>query len=302
MEASDRCEAGASGVSGESGDAIISSLSEATLSDTAPEMECSQHHVVNFDDANEGNEEAPLLQKSDESDTSLHFDPLKKKASTSGGGSNKLTGECRICQESDPIDQLETPCACIGSMLYAHKGCIQHWINEKGDTTCEICHKPFQGDYTTPAHPPFTGFVIPPLGVFDASRLHEAAAAVAERMAADAEEERVAMYSHYPRFLCLRLTIVFILSLFLLRIFFAVTSEDAESQTPSGSTLFIVSFIRLIGPLIPFILMYQAILSVRRQQLNVQNSLTRADVAWLLRDAQQREPHLLRIHTLARAV
>lgn len=24
---------------------------------------------------------------------------------------------------------------------YAHRKCVQRWCNEKGDTTCEICHK-----------------------------------------------------------------------------------------------------------------------------------------------------------------
>lgn len=24
---------------------------------------------------------------------------------------------------------------------YAHRACLQRWINEKGDLTCEICHE-----------------------------------------------------------------------------------------------------------------------------------------------------------------
>lgn len=24
---------------------------------------------------------------------------------------------------------------------YAHRRCVQRWCNEKGDTTCEICHQ-----------------------------------------------------------------------------------------------------------------------------------------------------------------
>jgi hypothetical protein len=26
-------------------------------------------------------------------------------------------------------------------LQYAHRRCIQRWCNEKGDTTCEICHQ-----------------------------------------------------------------------------------------------------------------------------------------------------------------
>ncbi|OMO82444.1 hypothetical protein COLO4_23021 [Corchorus olitorius] len=40
--------------------------------------------------------------------------------------------ECRICQEEDSIQNLETPCACSGSLKYAHTKCVQHWCIEKG--------------------------------------------------------------------------------------------------------------------------------------------------------------------------
>lgn len=49
--------------------------------------------------------------------------------------------ECRICQEEDSLDKLESPCACSGSLKYTHRACVQHWCNEKGDITCEICHQ-----------------------------------------------------------------------------------------------------------------------------------------------------------------
>lgn len=26
-------------------------------------------------------------------------------------------------------------------LQYAHRKCVQHWCNEKGDITCEICHQ-----------------------------------------------------------------------------------------------------------------------------------------------------------------
>ncbi|CAL0331225.1 unnamed protein product [Lupinus luteus] len=58
--------------------------------------------------------------------------------------------ECRICQEEDSVSNLESPCTCRGSLKYAHRKCVQHWCNEKGDITCEICHKPYQPGYTAP--------------------------------------------------------------------------------------------------------------------------------------------------------
>ncbi|GFZ03589.1 RING/FYVE/PHD zinc finger superfamily protein [Actinidia rufa] len=51
--------------------------------------------------------------------------------------------ECRICQEEDSIKNLEVPCACNGSLKYAHRKCVQRWCNEKGDVTCEICHQAY---------------------------------------------------------------------------------------------------------------------------------------------------------------
>ncbi|PIA62690.1 hypothetical protein AQUCO_00200600v1 [Aquilegia coerulea] len=58
--------------------------------------------------------------------------------------------ECRICQEEDHLQNLETPCACSGSLKYAHRKCVQRWCDEKKDTTCEICHQNYQPGYTAP--------------------------------------------------------------------------------------------------------------------------------------------------------
>jgi RecJ-like exonuclease len=51
------------------------------------------------------------------------------------------SAECRICQDECDIKNLESPCACNGSLKYAHRKCVQRWCNEKGNTICEICHQ-----------------------------------------------------------------------------------------------------------------------------------------------------------------
>lgn len=66
----------------------------------------------------------------------------------------ELTGECRICQEEDTIKNLDNPCTCAGSLKYAHKECLQHWCDEKGNTMCEICHQPYKSTYVAPAPRP----------------------------------------------------------------------------------------------------------------------------------------------------
>ncbi|XP_022760980.1 uncharacterized protein LOC111307230 [Durio zibethinus] len=58
--------------------------------------------------------------------------------------------ECRICQEEDDLLSLEAPCACNGTLKFAHRKCIQRWCNKKGDITCEICKQVFSPNYSLP--------------------------------------------------------------------------------------------------------------------------------------------------------
>ncbi|KAG6787048.1 hypothetical protein NC652_007094 [Populus alba x Populus x berolinensis] len=52
---------------------------------------------------------------------------------------------CRICHEAEfeSCKSLEAPCACSGTVKFAHRECIQRWCNEKGNTNCEICLQVF---------------------------------------------------------------------------------------------------------------------------------------------------------------
>ncbi|PIN03382.1 Protein involved in mRNA turnover and stability [Handroanthus impetiginosus] len=58
--------------------------------------------------------------------------------------------ECRICQEEDEEEDMEAPCACNGTLKFAHRKCIQKWCNKKGDITCEICNQVFSPNYSSP--------------------------------------------------------------------------------------------------------------------------------------------------------
>ncbi|PPE02906.1 hypothetical protein GOBAR_DD00066 [Gossypium barbadense] len=58
--------------------------------------------------------------------------------------------ECRICHEEDDLLSLEAPCACSGTLKFAHRKCIQRWCNKKGDITCEICKQVFSPNYSLP--------------------------------------------------------------------------------------------------------------------------------------------------------
>ncbi|XP_057519102.1 uncharacterized protein LOC130799855 [Amaranthus tricolor] len=57
---------------------------------------------------------------------------------------------CRICHEAEfeSCRKLEVPCACSGSVKFAHRECIQRWCDEKGDIICEICLQKYEPGYT----------------------------------------------------------------------------------------------------------------------------------------------------------
>ncbi|KAK2457067.1 RING/FYVE/PHD zinc finger superfamily protein [Trifolium repens] len=59
---------------------------------------------------------------------------------------------CRICHEEEfeSFKRLEAPCACSGTVKFAHRDCIQTWCNEKGNTTCEICLQQYEPGYIAP--------------------------------------------------------------------------------------------------------------------------------------------------------
>lgn len=55
---------------------------------------------------------------------------------------------CRICLESEPVNQLFNPCACDGSIAWIHRSCLIKWfkITSKNENKvrCELCQTPYQ--------------------------------------------------------------------------------------------------------------------------------------------------------------
>ncbi|OAY77373.1 uncharacterized protein LOC109708937 [Ananas comosus] len=70
----------------------------------------------------------------------------------SSSSSSSYICQCRICheEEEESSTTMETPCACSGTLKFAHRGCIQRWCDEKGSTLCEICLQNFEPDYAVP--------------------------------------------------------------------------------------------------------------------------------------------------------
>ncbi|XP_072959119.1 uncharacterized protein [Typha angustifolia] len=66
--------------------------------------------------------------------------------------SSSIICQCRICheEEGEESTSMESPCACSGTLKFAHRECIQRWCDEKGSTLCEICLQNFEPNYTVP--------------------------------------------------------------------------------------------------------------------------------------------------------
>ncbi|XVF85319.1 hypothetical protein PTKIN_Ptkin17bG0107900 [Pterospermum kingtungense] len=144
--------------------------------------------------------------------------------------------ECRICQDEDEDSNMETPCSCCGSLKYAHRRCVQRWCNEKGNTTCEICHQQFKPGYTAP--PPLFQIGRIPMnlrGNWEISRreLNNS------RFIAVVSTDRSLLDSHYDEYsvsstrICYRAVAV-IVTLSLSLSVCVLTSESDQVQCPFG--------------------------------------------------------------------
>jgi len=198
--------------------------------------------------------------------------------------------ECRICQEEDCVSNLENPCACSGSLKYAHRKCVQHWCNEKGDITCEFCHQPYQPDYTAPPRPEETAINIgggwtisgTPLDLSDPRIL---AIAEAERTFLEAEYDEYASSNASGAAFC-RSAALILIALLLLRHALTITDPDGEDDT---STFFSLFLLRAAGFLLPCYIMAWAIsILQRRRQRQEAAALAATQVAIVLQSGQGR--------------
>ncbi|KAJ9163607.1 hypothetical protein P3X46_023257 [Hevea brasiliensis] len=202
------------------------------------------------------------------------------------------TMECRICQEEDSINNLEAPCACSGSLKFAHRKCVQRWCNEKGDITCEICHQPYEPGYTAPPPPlPMEDTAIDisegwtiagtPLDLHDPRIL---AMAAAERHFLEAEYDDYADSSASGATFC-RSAALILMALLLLRHAMSLTGDGDED----ASAFFSLFLIRAAGFLLPCYIMAWAIsILQRRRQRQEAAALTATEVAFMLQAGQRR--------------
>lgn len=206
--------------------------------------------------------------------------------------------ECRICQEEDSIRNLEVPCACNGSLKFAHRKCVQRWCNEKGDITCEICHQPYQSGYTAPPRPVADDTSIDisgawtiggtPLDLHDPRLL---AMAAAERRLLEAEYDEYDDSNSSGAAFC-RSAALILMALLLLRHALSIGDSDGGDggDGDDASTFFALFLLRAVGFLLPCYIMAWAIslLQRRRQRQEAAAALAASDVAFMVQAAQHR--------------
>ncbi|XP_022776372.1 uncharacterized protein LOC111318024 isoform X2 [Durio zibethinus] len=208
--------------------------------------------------------------------------------------------ECRICQDEDEDSNMETPCSCCGSLKYAHRGCVQRWCNEKGNTTCEICHQQFKPGYTAPPSLFQIGRIPMNLrGNWEISRreLNNS------RFIAVVSTDRSLLDSRYDNYsvsttrslICYRtVAIIFMLLLVLRHTVPVILSETNEFSFP----LFMLLLLRTVGIILPIYVMVKAVTALhrRRRQQETPNSLFTQSDEETEHSIMQTQPHMVNIH------
>ncbi|KAK6802865.1 hypothetical protein RDI58_000649 [Solanum bulbocastanum] len=201
--------------------------------------------------------------------------------------------ECRICQDEDTLNNLESPCACCGSLKYAHRKCVQHWCNEKGDITCEICHQQYQPGYTAPPRARSEDTIIDIGGGWQIAgtplELHN------PRLLAIREAERQLLEAEYDDYnatnasgvaVC-RSAALILMAFLLLRHALPVADADADGDDEDPSAFFSLFLLRLIGFLLPCYIMVWAIsILQQRRQREEAAALATAQFAFVVQSGQ----------------
>ncbi|XP_039066801.1 E3 ubiquitin-protein ligase MARCHF8-like isoform X1 [Hibiscus syriacus] len=163
--------------------------------------------------------------------------------------------ECRICQEEDDFLSLEAPCACSGTLKFAHRKCIQRWCNKKGDITCEICKQDFSPNYSLPptrSNPDLLAIDIrqawsPRIDLRD-SHLLVLTASQSQLLQSEYEDYVAANSSSLA---CLRVVALILIIILLLRQVLMLTRDSGMIQESSTLINFQVLVLQFAGFLLP---------------------------------------------------
>ncbi|RDX85132.1 E3 ubiquitin-protein ligase MARCH2, partial [Mucuna pruriens] len=210
--------------------------------------------------------------------------------------------ECRICHDDDEDSNMETPCSCCGSLKYAHRRCIQRWCNEKGDTTCEICHQQFKPGYTAP--PPLFQFGRIPMsfrGNWEISRRDLNSTHLVSMVPTD-QNLTASNYDQYSAsatgslICCRSIAVIFMVLLILRHTLPLVISGNKEYSFP----LFLLLLFRTAGVILPIYFMVRAVALIqrhRRQHREHLNASASSSDDESEQAALQPQPHVIHMET-----
>ncbi|KAL1296015.1 hypothetical protein HN51_056797 [Arachis hypogaea] len=208
--------------------------------------------------------------------------------------------ECRICHDEDEDSNMESPCFCCGSLKYAHRRCIQRWCNEKGDTTCEICHQQFKPGYTAP--PPLFQFGRIPMsfrGNWEISRRDLNSTHLVSMVSTDQNltNSNYDQYSASPTgslICCCSVAVIFMVLLILRHTLPLLISENKDYSFP----LFMLLLFRIAGIVLPIYFMVRAVTLIqrhRRQHRDHPNGLVTLSDDENEHTVLQPQPHVIRV-------
>lgn len=203
------------------------------------------------------------------------------------------TSECRICQEEEHIGDLESPCACSGSLKYAHRICVQRWCNEKGDTTCEICHQPYRSGYTVHRGQLQSESLsidlseewgIPGAHPMELRDPRILAIAAAQRRFLEAEYEDYAAVNSSSA-ACCRSAALILMALLLLRHALAMAATNTDDDLPM---FFMILLLRVMGFFLPCYIMVRAMNMLQQRWQQQAAAMAAAEMNVLLQAGHPR--------------
>ncbi|XP_062143529.1 uncharacterized protein LOC133851214 isoform X2 [Alnus glutinosa] len=176
--------------------------------------------------------------------------------------SNYAISYCRICHEEEleSCKSLEAPCACSGTVKFAHRDCIQRWCNEKGSTTCEICLQQYEPGYTAPSKK--SQLIDAGVTIRESLQIprreEEEAEEISPRLAAVSEYSECTSGENRGASCCRTLALIFTVIL-LVRHLFAVLSGGTEDYP---FTLLTVLILRASGIILPMLILMRTITAI----------------------------------------
>ncbi|KAK8605420.1 hypothetical protein V6N13_102201 [Hibiscus sabdariffa] len=220
--------------------------------------------------------------------------------------------ECRICQDEDEDSNMETPCSCCGSLEYAHRRCVQRWCNEKGNTTCEICHQfisdmlyrtylirssafqQFKPGYTAP--PPLLQIRRFPMNLranWEISRRELNNSRFIAVVSTDRHYDEYSV-STTRSSICYRTVAIVFMLLLILRHTLPIMVAGTNDNT---FLLFMLLLLPTVGIILPIYVMVKAMTAIRhrRQQQESPNSLFARSDEEIEHSIMQTQPHIVSI-------